>query len=160
MPTATALGTTCQRFAVHRDLGTVRKTLQRIRRSDTFPELNLFDRPDPDRMLDRMERLGCDRWATRIVAYVTPATFDGQYAEPLGDAGGSILAVTKDMSLRGIGFSHTEAIRGHYAIVTFELTDDDPVSLLLEIRWSNVPSGGAQMSGGMFIGVTDTPGQK
>jgi hypothetical protein len=88
--------------------------------------------------------------------HVTPVTFDGWQAEPARDAA-LLSAVTRDVSLRGVGFMHEAPLRGHYAIVTFDLMDDSPVSLLLEVRWSNVRSGDARMSGGMFLAVADTP---
>jgi len=89
--------------------------------------------------------------------YVTPAAFDGMCVEPLEDRENVMLAVTKDVSLRGVGFTHDEPFLADYAIVTFDLSGEGPVSLLLEIRWSNLRRDYAYMSGGTFLGVTETP---
>jgi hypothetical protein len=92
-----------------------------------------------------------------VPVYVAPATFDGKHAELLGHGETSILAVTRDLSLRGVGFVHDEQLCGAYAIVTFDLLDAEPVSLLLEVRWSNLPRGCAYMSGGRFLAISETP---
>ena len=156
MPTATSLATHCVRYDVHRDLPTVRRTLQRIRQSDYCADLCLFRTSRPGGVQNRIVRLASDRRPVCMPIHVTPVTFDGWQAE-LVNEGGVVGAVTQDVSLRGVGFTHGQPLRGHYAIVTFDLMDGPPVSLLLEIRWSNVRKGDAKMSGGMFLAVADTP---
>jgi hypothetical protein len=145
------------RFAVRRDVRTVRKTLQRIRESDYLAHVRLFGRPASSRTLERIERCRRDRGSVRMPVYVTPATFDGRYAAPLEDHQDAILAITKDVSLRGVAFTHDEPVRGDCAIVTFDLLDEEPVSLLLEIRWSNAWKGGSRLSGGRFLAVVEAP---
>jgi hypothetical protein len=89
--------------------------------------------------------------------YVTPAVFDGRRVESLKDGVSEILAITREVSLRGIGFTHDEPFEGDYAVVTFDLMDGDAVSLLLEVRWSNIERGYSYMSGGRFLGITEPP---
>ena len=50
-----------------------------------------------------------------------------------------------------------EPFRADYAIVTFNLLDEDSVSLLLEVRWSNLERCNSYLSGGRFWGITETP---
>ena len=108
-------------------------------------------------MLDYIERRTSDRSRQQMTIYVTPAVFDGSYVEPLEDGENVMLAVTKDVSLRGVGFTHDEPFQADYAIVTFDLLNEDPVSLLLEVRWSNPQRCNLYMSGGIFLGITETP---
>ncbi|NIL96430.1 MAG: hypothetical protein GTO53_03415, partial [Planctomycetales bacterium] len=66
-------------------------------------------------------------------------------------------AITKDVSLRGVGFTHELLFEGDYALVTFDLMDVGPVSLLVEIRWSNRERGPTYMTGGRFVGIPVLP---
>ena len=87
--------------------------------------------------------------------YVTGVSFDGKLAKVFTDNQGELLAVTKDVSLRGIGFTHDEPFEGNFAIVTFDLIDATPVLLLLDVRWSNLPWKYSYMSGGRFVGIAE-----
>ena len=92
----------------------------------------------------------------RRPVYVIPATFDGKYVETLET--NVIFAITRDISLRGIGFTHDDQFEGSYAIVFFDDINEESVSLLLEVRWSNVEQDGhSYMSGGRFLGIIDSP---
>ena len=144
------------RFAVRRDLRTVRKLLRRIRHSQRLADINLFGRRTPARMLEYVERRDRDRGPVQMPIYVTPAAFDGRHVEPLEDGESVMLAVTTDVSLRGVGFTHDEPFQADYAIVTFDLLNEDPVSLLLEVRWSNLERCNSYLSGGGFLGITET----
>ncbi len=145
------------RLTVHRDLRGVRKVLRRIRHSQPLADLCLFGRRKPGRMLEYIERRDRDRSPVQMLIYVTPATFDGSHAEPLEDDESVIYAVTKDVSLRGVGFTHDEPLQADYAIVTFDLLDENSVTLLLEVRWSNLEESNSYMSGGSFLGIMETP---
>ena len=157
MATATSTVTERVRLAVRRDLRSVRKLLRRIKRSVRLADLFLFGRRNPARTLDYLDRRECVRSPVEMPIYVTPAVFDGRHVESLGDGVSEILAITRDVSLRGIGFTHDEPFEGDYAVVTFDLMDGDAVSLLLEVRWSNIERGYSYMSGGRFLGITETP---
>ncbi len=76
----------------------------------------------------------------------------------------AILAITRDISLRGIAFTHDDQFEGAYAIVLFDDINEQSVSLLLEVQWSNIEQddyscecGCCYMSGGRFFGITDSP---
>ena len=93
--------------------------------------------------------------------YVIPATFDGKYVETLETE--EIFAITRDLSLRGIGFTHDDQFEGEYAVVFFDDINEESVSLLLEVRWSNLEqadysyvTGAFYMSGGKFLGIIDS----
>ena len=88
--------------------------------------------------------------------YVTPAVFDGTHAESLEGAESEMLAVTRDVSLRGIGFTHDEPLEAAYAIITFDFLDDETISLLMDVRWSKSESADSYMSGGRFVGIIRT----
>ncbi len=144
------------RLIVRRDLSTVRTTLKRIRRCDRLAPLNLFGRRNPARMLDYLDRRACDRPAVRRPVYVIPATFNGKYVETLETD--ATFAITRDISLRGIGFTHDDQFEAAYAVVIFDDINEEPVSLLLEVRWSNLEQDDySYMSGGKFLGIIDSP---
>jgi hypothetical protein len=116
--------------------------------------LNLFDRRKSVQTLDYLERRTSNRASVELPIYVTPVDFDGHHTQNVEQAE-CMLAVTKDVNLKGIGFTHDEPFEGHYAIVTFDLLENNSVALLLEVRWSNRKSGVSQMRGGIFLGVVE-----
>jgi hypothetical protein len=63
-----------------------------------------------------------------------------------------------DLSLTGLAFEHTEALRvpGHYA-VTFALPTSEPCSLALQLLWSVKQDHGGFRTGGEFIGMLEPP---
>jgi hypothetical protein len=141
------------RYRVRRDLRTIKKVLRQIRHSEQLANHCLFGRRTPARLLDYVERRAFERPPVQLPIYVTPADFDGRYALVREVDDGQNLAFTKDVSLRGVGFTHDELFEGDYALVNFDLLDAGPVSLLVEIRWSNLESRQTYMSGGRFVGI-------
>jgi len=146
-----------RKFSVRRNLRTVRDALRRVRNNDRLTTLCLFGGRTPQEALDHVERLASSRDSVQMPVYLVPVTFDGQYAHPIDHGGTSMLAVTRDVSLRGLGFIHDEPLHGDYAIVTFDLLGDRPVSLLLSVRWRNLRRGSAYLSGGRFLAICETP---
>ena len=133
------------RLTLHRDLGTVRNTVRRIRQSECCRAL-----------LDVRERRASERHSVQVALYVTPVVWEGfPWIVLQEDAGNSMCAFTKDVSLRGVAFTHDEPLDTDYAIVTFDLCDSEPVSLLTEIPWSHYHSYRSYTSGGRFLGITD-----
>lgn len=141
---------------IRRDLPTVRDVLRRVRDSDRLAPLCLFGRHTLEEVLDYVDRRDSSRDPVRMPVYVVPVFFDGQYANPI-QPGKTIIAVTRDVSLRGIGFTHDEPFEGDYAVVTFDLLNEQPVSLLLSVRWRNLRRGSAYASGGRFLAISETP---
>jgi len=146
-----------RKLSVRRDLRTVRDVVRRVRNSDRLATLCLLGRHTPEEALDYVERRASSRDSVQMLVYLVPVTFDGQYAIPVDHGETSIIAVTRDVSLRGIGFTHDEPLHGDHAIVTFDLLDDRPVSLLLNVRWCNLRRGSAYFSGGRFLAISETP---
>lgn len=135
----------------------MRKLLRRIKHSVRLADLSLFGRRNPVQMLDYLERRHRERSPVEMPIYVTPAAFDGLHTRICEGVEREMLAITKDVSLRGIGFRHDELLEGHYAIVMFDVMDCMPASLLLEIRWSNLERDDSLMSGGRFLGIVECP---
>lgn len=144
------------KLVLRRDFGAVRDLLRRIKASMRFTDLCLFSRRSPGQLIDYLDRRGCVRSRVEMPVYVTPVGFDGQQIERLSSAQEEILAFTRDVSRRGVGFTHDEPFCGDYAIVTFDLLDGRPASLALEVRWSNIESGFVYMTGGRFFGIAES----
>lgn len=140
-------------FKIRWDVPSVVELLRRIRASERMAELLLFGRRNPLRLRDRIERRSRFRSALKIPVYVMPVTFDGRTATVVPGTE-EIQAFTRDVSLRGVGFTHDELLDSEFAVVTFDLFDAESVSLLLELRWCNLRQGGAPyLSGGTFCGI-------
>lgn len=106
--------------------------------------------------MDCLDRRYEDRSPLEMPIYVVPAVFDGRYAELIEGGATEMLAMTRDVSLRGVGFLHDEPLEGNHAVITWDLLDGRPVSLLLVVRWSNIERNGSYMSGGRFLGITES----
>ena len=131
--------------------------LRRIKRSLRMADLCLFGRRRPARVASYLDRRQYDRSPVEMPITIQSAAFDGEHATLADPEASEFLAMTRDVSLRGVGFLHDDPFEGHYAVVTFDLLDGRPASLLLEVRWSNVPRLGSYMSGGRFLGIVDVP---
>ena len=140
-------------LAVHRDLRTVRDVIRRVKRSERLADLCLFGRRNPVQMLEYLDRRNCYRSRVEIPIHIVPAAFDGASAASTGSGEQEMWAVTRDVSRKGIGFAHAPPLEGEYAVISVDLQDGHPLSLLVEIRWSNVPRQGRYMSGGRFVGI-------
>lgn len=143
------------KLVLRRDFGAVRDLLRRIKASTRCTDLCLFSRRSPGQLIDYLDRRGCIRSRVEMPVYVAPIEFDGHNVERFGSIQEEILAFTRDVSRRGVGFTHDEPFCGDYAIVTFDLLDGRPASLALEVRWSNIESGSAYMTGGRFFGIAE-----
>lgn len=150
---ATSIASKPARFQIRWDIPSVIDLLRRIRANEQLAELLLFGRKNPARLHDRIERRSRFRSSVQIPIYVMPVLFDGKHAETRPECE-EMQVLTRDVSLRGVGFTHDEPLDTEFAAVTFDLFDSDPVTLLLELRWSNQRNGaGALMSGGTFCGI-------
>jgi hypothetical protein len=106
---------------------------------------------------DSSERRARRRIHMRRVAYITPVIMEGATLRRVKTGSDSSVAYTTDVSINGMGFTHDEPLATRHAIVTFDLLDDEPVSLVIEIKWSHCRAHRWYCSGGKFIGVTETP---
>ena len=138
------------RVPVRRAVGRVRRAVKKIRESERHRSV-----------LEWGERRACDRSPVETAVYVSPVVLKGNHLE-IPERDRSIIAYTKDISRAGVGFTHDEPLPTQHAVVTFDLIDEEPLSLLIEITWSrydsNHPYLGGYVSGGTFLAVTETPG--
>lgn len=154
MTSATGTARKQPQLLVRRDFVAVRRLVRRTKANLRLADLCLFGRQNRTRVIDYLDRRECDRSRVEIPVFVTPAAFDGRYAEPLRDQY-EILAVTRDVSRKGLGLMHDEPLGCDYAIVAIDLLDGQPASILLEVRWSNVEKDDMYMSGGRFYGIAE-----
>lgn len=140
-----------RRLTVHRDFATVRRLLRRLKASESFTELCLFGRRNPTRMIEYVDRRSHDRTLVRTPVSVTPGTLVDDHVAIQAGKEHTILAFARDVSLRGISFTHGELFDGHHAILTLDL-DGETTVLLMEVRWS-LRRGPVWISGGRFLGI-------
>jgi len=149
------LSETLTRRPVQRDIRTVRALLRRIKNSKPMASLNLLGRRNPTKMLEYLDRRFHGRSAVNLPFYCSPVEFDVSNLDVVSHDWSKNLAFTRDVSLRGVGFTHIDPLDAHYAEVVFDLIDHEAVSLLLEIRWANREFGCSYTSGGRFVGVIE-----
>ena len=97
------------------------------------------------------------RLPVQRTVYLTPVIVQGATLRlPAADSAYTVAYAT-NVSVRGIGFTHDEPLLTRHAIVTFDLLDEEPVSLVIQIQWSRYRGDRWYTSGGKFIAVTETP---
>lgn len=57
--------------------------------------------------------------------------------------------------MTGVGLLHDEPIEEEFVVVDFDRLDGCPLTLLVELRWSNTEQSGSYMSGGRFVGTVE-----
>lgn len=136
---------------VRQDRVHIRRLLKRLRDS----EYSLLLRSRRRQSSDDRDRRTHERFSLQVPILVTPALFDGERIE--AEAGAlAIPAVTTDLTLRGVGFTHGELLCAEYAIITCDLLNREGLGLLFSFRWSNVPECGLYLSGGRFEALVST----
>jgi hypothetical protein len=65
------------------------------------------------------------------------------------------VGVTRDVSPTGIGLTHDHPLGSDAAIVQFDLPDEGPLNLVLDLRWSVPRSRYSYMSGGRVVGLVE-----
>lgn len=101
-------------------------------------------------MNDPWDRRSYERFCLQVPFYVTPVAFDGERVEVLDDGSSAVPALTRDLTMRGVGFTHQQLLFGDYAVIECPFLDRDHAALLLAFRWSNIRNNGSYMSGGRF----------
>jgi hypothetical protein len=94
------------------------------------------------------ERRHDGRYPFPFLIHLTPV--DPRTLVPLGEA---IVVVGKDLSERGLGFYHQGPLPYRRAIVTFDQSGGQSVSLLLDLSWCRFTRYGWYDSGGRFLQV-------
>lgn len=143
------------RWSVHRGKARIRRVLKRLRHSEYS---SLLSRRR-DRAHDPWDRRNYERFSLQVHFYVTPVAFDGETVEVLDRAYSAIPATTRDLTLRGVGFTHHQLLFGEYAVIECPFLDGSNVALLLALRWSNLRNNGCFMSGGRFEAILSAEGE-
>lgn len=132
----------------------MRNVISRVKRSDLLADLVLFGRRSPVPALDAP---GAPRVCstTQMPVRVIPVTLDKRQADRVERVDDELFALATYISRRELDFLHDEPFIGDFAVVTADLPDGGPVSLLLEIRWSTRRPH-THLSGGRFVGIADT----
>ena len=148
MQETTAVVASPERWSVHHDRARVRRLLERLRRSEFSSLLSGRRRIASD----SWDRRSYERFCLKVHCYVTPVVFDGETVEVL-DGSWAVPAMTRDLTIRGVGFTHHQLLFGEYAVIECPFLERGNVALLLALRWSNIRNNGCYMSGGRFEAI-------
>lgn len=140
---------------VRRNLWTIRTLLSSLRQDEPFADLGAFRRRQSvPGSPNCIERRAVARTSVQIPILVTAVSLDDQAVRYRRNS--ALLAVSRDLSMRGIGFTHDAPLTGKYAIVTFDLQNGNTASVLLEVCWSTQQRGQFYLSGGRFQGIVQS----
>lgn len=110
------------------------------------------DAPPPD------ERRSVVRAHLQLPVVLTPVDWCLDDELSVTICGPEQVGVTRDVSPTGIGLTHDQPLGSDAAIVQFDLPDEGPLNLVLDLRWSVPRSRYSYMSGGRVVGlVKDLP---
>lgn len=137
------------RWSVHLERPRLRRLLKRLRCSEYSSLLTRRRR----KAKDPWDRRNYERFSLQVHFYVTPVTFDGETVDVLDAGYSAIPAMTRDLTVRGVGFTHHQLLFGEYAVIECPFLDSSNVALLLALRWSNIRNNGCFMSGGRFEAI-------
>jgi hypothetical protein len=101
------------------------------------------------------ERRASVRVGLEVPVRITTAVVDREDVHSQSGEGSAIEGLSHDISLGGLGFTHSSPLPGNCAIVRFDLPGDEPVCLVVELVWWNRSPDGSCMSGARIVGVTD-----
>jgi hypothetical protein len=135
--------------ALHSQPELIKDSILRIR--SAHEELDpAQDHPDSHRTGDRRE---CRRARLQIPAIVVPVDLDEHRPDVATICGGEQIAVTRDISLLGIGLVHDEPLASDHLLLQFDIPGEEPVSLLLQVRWTKRTGRYSHCSGGRIVSV-------
>lgn len=149
MEKSTSLVASPERWSVHHGRARIRRLLERLRRSEYSSLLS-------GRRLragDAWDRRSYERFSLKVHFYVTPVAFDGETVDVLDGRCSAVPAMTRDLTIRGVGFTHHQLLFGDYAVIECPFLDRSNFALLLALRWSNIRNNGCYMSGGRFEAI-------
>ncbi|MGQ0636276.1 MAG: PilZ domain-containing protein [Planctomycetaceae bacterium] len=106
---------------------------------------------------DRHERRGSARIPLQVPIRLTPVELIDGFVCLDEHVAQSINGLTRDLSLRGVGFTHAEPFPHKYAAVTFDVPTHCPLSLVVEIHWTRERGGAKHRSGAKFLALMETP---
>lgn len=133
-------------YRISRNKLTRERTLRRILRSEFQIRRRI------GKALTSIERRRETRHNLRVPIHIRPATTRGLSAWCEQDAP-QWIAVTRNVSVGGVGFDHDLPIPAPRLFVEFDVAAEEPVVLLVEIRWSVRQDEFAYRSGARVLGV-------
>ncbi|MCH7725279.1 MAG: hypothetical protein IH991_02175 [Planctomycetes bacterium] len=95
------------------------------------------------------------RTPLETVIYLTPAVLDENDLRLIEKTPCRMIAFTRGLSRKRISFSHDTPLRARHVIATFDLIDNEAVSLLIEILWRRHRSAAWRLTGGKLLGVVE-----
>lgn len=137
------------------DADYVRTALCQIR--DAYAEVSLAEIVIDDEQIVRDERRSQFRAQLQIPVVLTPVDWILDDEDAVFVCGEEQIGVTRDVSPTGIGLTHDHPLGSDAAIVQFDLPDEGPLQLVLDLRWSVRKSRYSFMSGGRVVGMADRP---
>jgi hypothetical protein len=138
---------------VHCGADDVRSALCRIR--DAHTEVSLADIVIDDEQILRDERRSTFRAQLQLPVVLTPVDWFVDEADKVVVCGGEQIGVTRDVSPTGIGLTHDHPLGSDAVVVQFDLPDEGPLQLVLDLRWSVRKSRYSFLSGGRVVGRVD-----
>ncbi|MFV0442060.1 MAG: hypothetical protein ACK5Q5_00665 [Planctomycetaceae bacterium] len=140
------------------------RTLYRLSRSDLVRQRALRRIVRTEELLMRMlgvelfdsERRREPRQAIQTPINLCPVQVKGLSILATDDAP-PFLAFTSNISLNGLGFVHDEPWRCNLFLAEFDVSELEPLRLLVKLRWTTRPQPHAYRSGGRVLGVARRP---
>lgn len=133
-------------FRVSRSLATRRSAIRRILNSDRDVRRQLGQVPAGS------ERRREVRRSLRVPVYFRPVQVRG-LSVMVNAASPTYLAVTQNISLRGLGWIHDAPLPPAKYLVEFDISGGAPLQLLLEVCWTVQEDEFAFRSGGRILGI-------
>ncbi|MCA8995658.1 MAG: hypothetical protein KDA80_01690 [Planctomycetaceae bacterium] len=106
---------------------------------------------DFDTPIEVIERRESPRIPVGIPFLLQPVRFAGRTAYSDGDA--PMVAVTRDISNRGIGFQCDGHLACRHCLAEFDACDETVIQMILEVRWSKRESRFSTVAGTRIVGV-------
>jgi len=144
-----------QLLKVKTDVDLVRLSLSRI--CEAHQEVSLCDlvEDEMDENPPPHDRRVMVRAQLQLPVVLIPVDWCIDDPEAVVVCGQEQVGVTRDVSPTGIGLTHDQLLGSDAAIVQFDLPDEGPLNLVLDLRWSVPRSRYSHMSGGRVVGVVD-----
>lgn len=102
---------------------------------------------DP-KLIDRRES---DRIRLQVPAYLTPVRVVGLQVTPFESD--SLQIVTRDIAVQGIGMVHDEPLEAESYVAEFDVMEENPIRLLLTVRWTKSLDEWSYRSGTQIVGL-------
>jgi hypothetical protein len=133
----------------------VRHSLCRI--CEAHQEVSLADLMDDDDgvPIAPAERRTTVRAQLQLPVVVIPVDWCIDDDEAVVVCGQEQVGVTRDVSPTGIGLTHDQTLGSDAAVVQFDLPNEGPLNLVLDLRWSVPRSRYSFMSGGRVVGLIE-----